>query len=61
MAARSPIEVQPTQVYGCDDLVSMAGHLTASERLPEGFDVDAALEELDGAVMSVFVRGRKPQ
>ncbi|HUO47798.1 MAG TPA: arsenite methyltransferase [Acidimicrobiales bacterium] len=54
------IEVRPTQVYGRDELVSMAGDLTASGRLPEDFDVAQALDQLDGAVMSAFIRARKP-
>ena len=54
------IEIVPTQVFTRADLVQMAGDLTAGGRLPEGFDVEGALSELDGAVMSAFVRGRRP-
>jgi len=55
------VEVTPTQIYNKKDLTAMAGDLTAGGRLPEGFNVEAALDELDGAVMSAFVRARKPR
>lgn len=54
------IEVEPTQVYSRSDLIQITGDLTPSGPLPEGFDVEAALDDLDGAVMSAFVRARKP-
>jgi arsenite methyltransferase len=54
------IEVLPTQIYNRKDLVNMAGDVIGSPHLPEGLDVEAALDQLDGAVMSAFVRARKP-
>ena len=54
------IEVESIQVYSRDDLGRIAGDLTASAPLPEDLDIDAALDDLDGAVMSAFVRARKP-
>jgi len=53
-------EVEPTQVYDRNDLTRMAGDLTASGHLPKGLAIEAALNELDGAVMSAFVRASKP-
>lgn len=54
------IEVEPTQIYSRDDLSRIAGDLVASGPLPDDFDVDAALDDLAGSVMSAFVRARKP-
>ena len=54
------VDIEPTQVYDRDDLVRMAGDLSVDEKLPASLDVEATLAELDGAVMSAFVRARKP-
>jgi SAM-dependent methyltransferase len=54
-------EVEPTQIYDRSGLTAMAGDLSAGGRLPKDFDVSRALHELDGAVMSAFVRARKPR
>jgi SAM-dependent methyltransferase len=54
------IEIRPTQVYERPDLISMTGELLEDDKLRDLIDVDAALEELDGAVMSAFVKARKP-
>ncbi len=54
------VEVQPTQVYSRDDLARIAGELKPSGPLPRSFDVAQTLDELDGAVMSAFVRATKP-
>lgn len=53
------VEIEPTQVYGREDLLRMVGDL-AAVGLPEAFDVESSLSELDGAVVSAFVRARKP-
>ena len=55
------VDIEPTQIYDRADLSRMAGDLSASRELPDSFDVQAALVELDGAVMSAFVRARKPK
>jgi len=54
------IEVKPTHVYDSGDLARMAGDLSTSVEIPETLDVGASIAELDGAVMSAFVRARKP-
>ena len=54
------VEIQPTQVYERSDLVSMAGDILKSDRLPQTIDVESTLDELEGAVMSAFVRAHKP-
>lgn len=54
------IEVEPTQVYGREDLRQMAGDIPAIAALPDNFDIETTLSGLDGAVMSAFVRARKP-
>jgi ubiquinone/menaquinone biosynthesis C-methylase UbiE len=48
------IEVEPTRVYTRDDAAEMA----SSEGC--GGDIEAALDGLDGAIMSAFIRARKP-
>jgi arsenite methyltransferase len=53
-------EIEPTQIYDRSDLARMAGDLSAAGEIPDSFDVEAALDDLAGAVMSAFVRARKP-
>jgi arsenite methyltransferase len=46
------IEVEVTRVYGVDDAATfLAG---------QGFDVDAAAKEVDGRIVSAFIRATKP-
>jgi arsenite methyltransferase len=52
------VEVVPTNVYDRPALIAMAGEMIDVEQLD--VDVDTVLSELDGAVMSAFVRARKP-
>ena len=52
-AGFTDIEVEPTRVYTEQDAAEMAGSLGGDE-------LKAALETVDGAVMSAFVRARKP-
>jgi SAM-dependent methyltransferase len=52
------VEIVPTQVYERGDLVRMAGDDAGD--LLGGRDPEAILDELEGAVMSAFVRARKP-
>jgi len=47
------IEVEPTRIYSKDDTAEMASSCSAEE-------AEAALEALDGAVMSAFIRAKKP-
>lgn len=54
------VEVEPTRVYDRADLVSMAGELVSAGSMPESLDIDSVLTQLEGAVMSAFVRARKP-
>lgn len=54
------VQIVPTQLYDRAALLLMAGDLSVSSRLPDHFDVEGALEELDGSVMSAFVRASKP-
>ncbi len=54
------VDIESTHVYDRDDVEQMAGDLTADGGLPDSLGVDAALTQLDGAVMSAFVRARKP-
>ena len=49
------VGVEPTRVYGVDDAREMAAGLSCC-----GGDVESALGSLDGAVMSAFIRARKP-
>ncbi|MHB1582956.1 MAG: arsenite methyltransferase [Acidimicrobiales bacterium] len=54
------IDIEPTQIYNRADISRMAGDLIASGELPAALDVEETLDELDGAVMSAFVRACKP-
>jgi arsenite methyltransferase len=47
------VAVEPTRVYSREDTAGMVSSCCGAE-------VEAALTELDGAVMSAFVRARKP-
>jgi SAM-dependent methyltransferase len=53
-AGFTDIHVEPTRVYTKDDAAEMASSACC------GDDVTAALSELDGAVMSAFVRATRP-
>lgn len=54
------IDIEPTHVYAAADLTQMAGDVVERGGVPESLDVAATLAELDGAVMSAFVRAGKP-
>ena len=54
------VTVEPTHIYDKVDLTAMAGDLSAQGSIPEGLDIDVTLTNLDGAVMSAFVRAHKP-
>lgn len=55
------IDIEPTHVYDGTDLARMAGDPPASVEIPDTLDVDAAVAGLAGAVMTAFVRARKPR
>ncbi len=55
------IVVESVYVFDRADITRMAEDLQQSEDLPATLDLDATIDELDGAVMSAFVRARKPQ
>jgi len=54
------VDIESTHVYDRADLTSMAGDLSSHGAIPATLDVQRTLTELDGAVMSAFVRARKP-
>ena len=54
------VTMEPTHVYDRADLVAMAGDLSSVGAIPPSLDLEATLALLDGAVMSAFVRARKP-
>jgi arsenite methyltransferase len=54
------VEIQPTQIYDRGALTRMAGDLVAGEAVPRNLDLGETLDELDGSLMSAFVRARKP-
>ena len=60
LAGFGDVSIEPTHVFDRADLTSMAGDLLEQGAIPATLDVDATLTELDGAVMSAFVRARKP-
>jgi arsenite methyltransferase len=51
------IGVEPTRVYGAEDAREM---IASSSAACCGGDVEASLTALDGAVMSAFIRAKKP-
>jgi SAM-dependent methyltransferase len=51
--------VEVTRRYDRAELVELAGSL-APQGIPEGTDVHAIIEALDGAVASAFIRARRP-
>ncbi len=55
------VSIEPTKVFGDDDLEALGAELSVELGLPGGIDRDEILAETSGAVMSAFVRGRKPQ
>ncbi len=54
------VDVEPTHVYDSADIARMAGDLPTSMEIPETLDVEVTVADLGGAVMSAFVRARKP-
>ena len=54
------IAVEPIHVYQRGDLAHLAPDIASAMELPDDTDVTATIDELDGAVMSAFVKARKP-
>ena len=54
------VTIEPTQVYDRADLTAMAGDLSSVGAIPASMDLQETLTLLDGAIMSAFVRARKP-
>jgi len=54
------IDIEPVQVYDRADILSLAADLAASVEVPDSIDRDATASALDGAVMSAFIRARRP-
>ena len=52
-AGFTDVEVEPTRIYSKEDTAEMASSCGGTE-------TDIALQALDGAVMSAFIRARKP-
>jgi arsenite methyltransferase len=53
------VDIEPATVMDRSDLESMAGQLDPA-LIPAGVDVADTIKELDGVVMSVFIRASKP-
>jgi SAM-dependent methyltransferase len=51
------VDIEPTNIMGRTDLESMASQL---DPVPPDIDVPATIDELDGVVMSAFIRAHKP-
>ena len=54
------VSIEPTHVYDRADLTAMAGDLSSLGAIPASMDLQETLDLLDGAIMSAFVRARKP-
>ena len=59
-AGFAAVDIEPTMVYRRDELEQMAAQMEPS-LLPDGLDTQATIDALDGAVMSAFIRARKPE
>jgi len=60
-AGFADIDIEPVVVFDRADILSLAADdLGGSVEIPEWVDRDATALALDGAVMSAFVRARKP-
>jgi SAM-dependent methyltransferase len=59
-AGFADIDIEPVQVYDRSAIASIADDLAPSVDIPASLDRDATAVALDGAVMSAFVRARKP-
>lgn len=55
------IGIESVHVFDRADIVRMAEDLQMSGGPPATLDMAATISELDGAVMSAFVRASKPQ
>ena len=53
------VDIEPTNVYGRADVEAMATQIDPSA-VPPDLDLAATVDELDGVVMSAFIRARKP-
>jgi arsenite methyltransferase len=53
------VDIEPTNVLNRQDLEDMAGQLDPT-LMPADIDAAATMDELDGVVMSAFIRARKP-
>lgn len=58
-AGFTDISIEPTTVFGRDELESLAASL-AEEDVPEGIDLRAAIADIDGVIRSAFIRATKP-
>ena len=54
------VSITPTRVYDHGDLTALADELVGDASLPADIDRAKIIAELDGAIMSAFVRARKP-
>ena len=59
-AGFAAVDIEPTMVYRRDELEQMAAQMEPS-LIPDGLDTQATIDALDGAVMSAFIRARKPE
>ena len=50
------VDIEPTLIHDRDTVERLAASLT----LPDGFDLEAAIEESAGAVANAFIRARRP-
>ena len=55
------VSIEPTRVYGHDDIDALATELSVDVDLPSDSDRGEVIAELAGSVMSAFVRGHKPE
>jgi arsenite methyltransferase len=60
LAGFEQIDIEPTKIYDRADIRRIAGDVASTVGLPDTLDVESAIAALSDAVMSAFVRARKP-
>lgn len=58
-AGFSDVTVEPTTVFGRDELSDLAAALEPSQ-IPAGLDIAATIDALDGVIRAAFIRATKP-
>lgn len=58
-AGFTDVTLEPTTIFGREELEGLAAGLDPAQ-VPEGLDIDAAIDTLDGVIRAAFIRATKP-